>query len=76
MAYDFKIVKCVAVLSTNNYGWTKELNLVEWHGRAAVYDIRSWDPEHEKMSKGVTITEEEMTALLAAMKEQEGGSEI
>lgn len=28
-----------------------------WH------DIRDWDPEHQKMGKGVTLTEEELKKL-------------
>ena len=74
--FEYKIIKHIAVLSISKFGWAKELNLVEWNGRAAVYDVRSWDPDHEKMSKGITITEEEMAALVAAMKEQEGGGNV
>ena len=40
-----------------------ELNKVSWGGRPAKYDLRSWSPEHEKMGKGVTLTDEEMKAL-------------
>ena len=27
------------------------------------YDIRDWAPEHEKMSKGITLSREEMEEL-------------
>lgn len=27
------------------------------------YDIRDWYPEHEKMGKGITLTEEEAARL-------------
>ena len=27
------------------------------------YDLRDWDPENEKMGKGVTLTEEELKKL-------------
>lgn len=59
----FEIKKSIGVISESSKGWTKELNLVSWNGAAPKYDIRDWDPEHEKMGKGVTLTEEEMMKL-------------
>ena len=44
-------------------GWTKELNKISWNGGAPKYDIRDWAPEHEKMGKGVTLSEDEMLKL-------------
>ncbi|MBT7071359.1 MAG: hypothetical protein HN975_10785, partial [Anaerolineae bacterium] len=44
-------------------GWTKELNLISWNGRAAKYDLRDWAPEREKMGKGVTLSKEDLLAL-------------
>ena len=35
------------------------------------YDIRSWDPNHEKMGKGVTLSKEEMKIFLDAMADEE-----
>ena len=65
MANDFsyEIVEHIAVLSTSKSGWTKELNRISWNGRTPKYDIREWAPEHEKMGKGVTLTDEEYTKL-------------
>lgn len=54
-------------MSTSVRGWTKELNLVSWNGRAPKYDIRDWAPEHAKMGKGVTLTDEEAGALYSAL---------
>ena len=59
----FEIVEHIGVLSENTKGWTKELNKVSWNGAAPKYDIREWAPEHEKMGKGVTLTEEEAKKL-------------
>ena len=59
----YEIVEEIGVLSENNKGWRKELNLVSWNDRPAKYDIREWAPNHEKMGKGVTLTEEELQAL-------------
>ncbi|MCL2049675.1 MAG: YdbC family protein [Defluviitaleaceae bacterium] len=59
----YEIKKHIGVLSESAKGWTKELNLVSWNDREPKYDIRDWSPEHEKMGKGVTLSEEEMAAL-------------
>jgi hypothetical protein len=59
----FDIVETVGVLSESAKGWTKELNLVSWNGRDPKYDLREWDPTHEKMGKGITLTREEVLKL-------------
>lgn len=59
----YEIVKEIGVLSENARGWRKELNLISWNGRDAKYDIRDWAPEHEKMGKGITLTEDEAQEL-------------
>lgn len=59
----FEIKEHIGVISENNKGWTKEVNLVSWNGGETKYDIREWDPEHVKMSRGVTLNEEQVTAL-------------
>ena len=59
----YDIIKEIGVLSENAKGWRKELNLISWNGGAAKYDIHDWAPDHEKMGKGTTLTEEEMENL-------------
>lgn len=59
----YDIVEEIGVLSENAKGWRKELNLISWNGAKPKYDIRDWAPEHEKMGKGVTLSEEELAAL-------------
>lgn len=61
--FEYEIVEELGVLSTSKSGWTKELNLISWNGGNPKYDIRDWAPEHEKMGKGVTLTEEEVLVL-------------
>ncbi len=63
----FEIEKTIAVLSTSAKGWQKELNLVSWNNRPAKYDLREWSPDHSKMGKGVTLSEEELQALKDAL---------
>ena len=63
----YEIIETIAVLSESAKGWTKELNLVSWNGREPKYDLRDWDPSHEKMGKGVTLTKEEFKELKKAL---------
>ncbi len=60
----FEITKELGVISENAKGWSKELNLVSWNDREPKFDIRDWSPDHSRMSKGVSLTEEEMTKLV------------
>lgn len=61
--FTYEIIEEIAVLSENAKGWRKELNKISWNGGVPKYDIRDWAPEHEKMGKGVTLTEDEMQKL-------------
>ncbi len=63
----FEIVERIGIISESPKGWKKELNMVKWNDRAPKYDIREWDPEHEKMGRGITLTEEEAKILLDYM---------
>ena len=64
----YEIVKEIAVLSTGESGYTKEINLNSWNGKEPKYDIRSFSPNREKCGKGVTLTEAEAEKLLAALE--------
>ena len=59
----FEIVEEIGVLSENSKGWRKELNRVSWNGGEAKIDLRDWSPDHEKMGKGITLTDEEAKQL-------------
>lgn len=61
--FKFEIVEYIGVLSKGSKGWQKELNMVSWNGATPKYDIRDWAPDHEKMGKGVTLSEEEAKKL-------------
>ena len=66
--FSYEIIEEIAVLSENNKGWRKELNLVSWNGRPPKFDLRDWAPEQEKMGKGLTLTNEEFEALQKAIE--------
>ena len=60
----YEIIKKIGVLSKSASGWTKEVNLMSWNDREPKYDIREWSPDREKMGKGVTLSKEELLALI------------
>ena len=60
----FEIKAQLGVLEEYPTGWKKEMNMVSWNGNVAKIDIRDWDPEHEKMSRGITLNEKEVANLL------------
>ncbi len=60
---EFSIVNHLGKLAEGRGGWIKELNKVSWNGRPAKYDIREWSPDHQKMGKGVTLSDEEAATL-------------
>lgn len=65
----FTIYKHIADISYPNNEWIKELNFISWNNREPVYDIRTWNSEHTKYGKGVTITAGEMVSLKEALNE-------
>jgi hypothetical protein len=67
----FNIINNVGVLSESPKGWTKELNLISWNEKEPKYDLRDWAPDHEKMSKGITLTYAELSALRDVLNKME-----
>lgn len=59
----YEIIERLGVLSESEKGWKKELNLISWNNRDPKYDIRDWSEDHQKMGKGITLTEEEAIKL-------------
>ena len=56
----FEIVERIGALDApNDNGWTRELNLVAWNGGTPKLDIREWAPDHQRMSRGITLTEQQ-----------------
>ena len=71
----FEIKESIGVLSENAKGWTKELNRVSWNDYAPKYDIREWSPDHTRMGKGVTLTDEEFENLRKIINGEPTGRE-
>ncbi|MGN0443317.1 MAG: YdbC family protein [Acutalibacteraceae bacterium] len=67
--FRYEITEELGVISEGRMGWTKELNRISWNGGNPKFDIRDWAPEHEKMGKGVTLTEDEARELYRLLGE-------
>lgn len=65
--FSYEVVESIAVIKTTDKGWTRELNRVSYNGAAPKFDLRDWAPEHAKMGKGITMTEEDARALKEAL---------
>ena len=50
----FEITRHIGTIGEQATGFKKELNLVNWNGNQPKYDVRSWDPEHISMTRGIT----------------------
>ncbi len=68
--FKYQITEELGVLSESNNGWKKEFNKISWNERNPKYDIRDWANEHERMGKGVTLTEEELRELYALISQE------
>ena len=54
----------------NDNGWALEVNLVAWNGGKPKIDIRSWSPDHQKMTRGITLTEVQAEKLANILSER------
>ena len=45
------------------------VTVTSWNGRAAKFDLRSWEPEYNAMTKGLTLTKEELLKLKDILNE-------
>ncbi len=69
---NFEIKETLAVLPVQRPGgWQKELNLASWYGKEPVYDLREWNEDHSRMSKGITLTKDELSILRKKLQEVE-----
>lgn len=59
----YQIKRNVGVLGEGTKGWKKEVNIISWNDRKPKVDIRDWDEAHEKMSRGITLSKEEVIKL-------------
>lgn len=65
---EFEIIEKIGILSENDKGWKKELNLISWNKREPKYDIRDWSDDHTKMGKGITLSKDEIIKFREIIK--------
>ena len=68
----FEVLNDLGTISESTKGWSKKLTRIIWNEDEPKYDIRDWNPSHERMSKGITLTKEEAQALYEILKEEFG----
>lgn len=64
----FNIMEKINVLLKSEKGWSKELNLISLHGSEPKYDVRDWSLDRQKMSKGTSLSREELIVLKELLK--------
>ena len=69
--FKYEITERIAVLSTNARGWERQLNMISWNDHEPKYDIRDWSPDGTKMSKGISLSHDEMAVLKDILNELE-----
>ena len=69
--FKYEITERIAVLSTNARGWERQLNMISWNDHEPKYDIRDWSPDGSKMSKGLSLSHDEMAVLKDILNELE-----
>lgn len=73
---DFTIIKHIATLPKKDGAWAAEINLISWHGKEPVYDIRSWLPDHHEAGEGLMFTVDEAKIISAALCEEFRNNEL
>lgn len=64
---EYRVIKHIGTLTTYQTGWTKEVNIVSWNGGTPKIDIRDWSLEHDRMTRGITMFEEEAAKLVEVL---------
>lgn len=66
---EYKIINHMFKLKSTGT-FHKELNLISWNKRDPVYDLRGWNEDRSKMTKGITLTMDEFEELVSKIKEE------
>lgn len=74
--FSYEIIKNLGVLSSSTSGWKREVNVVSWNGNDPKIDIRDWSEDHSRMSKGVSMSPEEISILSEILAEIDPYEEV
>lgn len=72
--FKYEIVENLGVVDTDT-SMRIELNLIKWGNRKPVLDLRKWNEDHTSMSKGFTVSKEEIDALREMLNTLEEGDD-
>lgn len=62
----YDVVKSIGVIADNG-AWETQINMISWNHGAPKFDIRKWNIENNRMSKGISLTENEARELAKAL---------
>ena len=65
---EYKIIRQIAVIGKKG-SWNLELNVVKWKEHPEKLDLRSWNDDHTKCGKGITLSDEEAESLCTVLEE-------
>lgn len=71
----FTVHEILGVLNERADGWKYEVTLTSWNGAQPKIDIRNWSPDHERMTRGITMFEDEAKKLAQILSERYGQKE-
>ena len=67
---EFEIIENLGIISTNKYGWSRELNLVRFGNGEPMYDIREWSADHKEKGDGITLNKAEAQIVASMIVEK------
>ena len=67
--FKYEVLNELGVFAEAKNGWTKEINIISWNEGPGKIDIRTWNPDHSRMGKGISLSKEEFLALKGLMNE-------
>lgn len=65
----YEVLEDCGILSVSSTGWELRLRYISWNGKEPKYDLRPWNGD--RCGKGITLTGEELEALLGILKKME-----
>ena len=67
-----EVLEEIGVIGQKKDGCTREVNIGACNNGPAKGDVRDWDPNHNRMSKGITLLEEEAENLVKVLARRYG----
>ena len=62
----YDVVKNIGIIADNGT-WETQVNMISWNHGTPKFDIRKWNVETDRMSKGISLTESEARELVKVL---------